>query len=138
MFTWTGVEYIFHRFLLHPDKLTDGVLRAHLIHHSFPNLDKKVALGIGFLTFRLAIAVFLLSFLIDYLVLSMMLMGFLFSIVCYDSIHYYCHFGPQLNISWLNSLRINHLKHHYRCPNKNFGVTSPLWDYICGTYSKKI
>jgi hypothetical protein len=28
----------------------------------------------------------------------------------------------------------HHLYHHFAKPNKNHGVTTPLWDFIFGTY----
>ena len=63
--------------------------------------------------------------------------GFMLTIIAYDSIHYYCHFGPETNIPWLKKMRINHLKHHYRDFNTNFGVTSNVWDKAFGTYDYK-
>lgn len=51
----------------------------------------------------------------------------------YDSLHYYYHFGPELNIPILRTLRKIHLKHHFRDQNRGFGVTSTLWDNVFGT-----
>lgn len=73
-----------------------------------------------------------------YLFLSPMSIGLIFigllvSVICYDSIHYYCHFGPEINIKFIKDLRINHLKHHFRDPNRYFGVTNTIWDTVFGT-----
>ena len=60
--------------------------------------------------------------------------GFIGGAIVYDSIHYYCHFGPELEVGWLKRLRVNHMKHHYRNSRSNFGVTTNLWDIVFGTY----
>jgi sterol desaturase/sphingolipid hydroxylase (fatty acid hydroxylase superfamily) len=71
------------------------------------------------------------------LVASMFFIGLISFMVGYDAVHYYCHFGPELEIPWLKTLRINHLKHHYRNQKTNFGVTTNLWDKLLGTYDSK-
>ena len=43
MFIWTFTEYYYHRFLLHPEKLPEGVFFPHLVHHAFPNLKNRIA-----------------------------------------------------------------------------------------------
>lgn len=68
--------------------------------------------------------------------ISLIYIGLIGAIIVYDSIHYYCHFGPEINIKWLKYLRINHLKHHYRDPTRYFGVTNTIWDEIFGTNEK--
>lgn len=65
------------------------------------------------------------------------MIGFIASLITYDSIHYYCHFGPETSMQWLKNLRIKHLKHHYRNPQANFGVTSSLWDIVFNTTDNK-
>jgi sterol desaturase/sphingolipid hydroxylase (fatty acid hydroxylase superfamily) len=82
-----------------------------------------------------------LRLLLSALAVSLFFVGFLSVMIIYDCIHYFCHFGPQTEILWLKTLRINHLKHHYRNQQKNFGVTTNLWDKVFGTYdteTKKI
>jgi len=61
------------------------------------------------------------------------LLGILVGLTLYDILHYYFHFGPEINIVWINSLKRNHLKHHYRDSNKGFGVSTIIWDKIFGT-----
>lgn len=69
----------------------------------------------------------------SHLQIMILLSGLLISITFYDIVHYWCHFGYQTNIKWINYLRRNHLKHHYRDQTKGFGVTSTFWDRIFGT-----
>lgn len=133
---WTLVEYFAHRFQLHPTgNLPEGDLRAHLLHHSFPNLKNKIALS---WCENSAILFFLIAsfrWLFSDLVVGMLFMGFIATMIAYDCIHYFCHFGPELDNSWLKELRINHLKHHYRSQQVNFGVTTNFWDKVFGTFS---
>lgn len=137
--SWTLVEYYFHRFVLHSqDSIKDGYIRAHLMHHAFPNLKNKVALGWAFLSFRVWIIALVLRFVLSDLAVGMWYLGFMLTICAYDSIHYYCHFGGETSIKWLKRLRINHLKHHYRDQQTNFGVTTNLWDKVFGTYDNKV
>jgi sterol desaturase/sphingolipid hydroxylase (fatty acid hydroxylase superfamily) len=81
------------------------------------------------------LAVFIaISFVFSKLVAATFFAGFLTAMIAYDCIHYYCHFGPELEIQWLKKRRINHLKHHYRNQSKNYGVTTNIWDKVFGTY----
>jgi len=136
--TWTILEYYFHRFDLHsPSSISDGYINSHLIHHSFPNLKNKVALSWSTLTAKVFLIVIVLRLFMADLSVGMWYVGFMMTIIAYDSIHYYCHFGGETNIGWLKRLRINHLKHHYRDQQTNFGVTTNFWDKVFGTYDNK-
>lgn len=46
LLAWTGIEYYFHRVLLHLPLKQGKVLNPHYIHHAFPNLPNKLALSI--------------------------------------------------------------------------------------------
>ena len=60
-------------------------------------------------------------------------MGVIFSLVAYDCLHYYFHFGWEPQWQFIANLKRNHLKHHYKNTDKGFGVTSTLWDKVFGT-----
>ena len=110
-----------------------GDIRGHLIHHSFPNHHKKVAISIIPFSIKLILIALAYSLFLDPLCIGLIFVGFLATVIFYDSIHYYCHYGPELNIRWLKYLRINHLKHHYRDQSRFFGVTNTFWDLVFGT-----
>jgi sterol desaturase/sphingolipid hydroxylase (fatty acid hydroxylase superfamily) len=58
--------------------------------------------------------------------------GFLLGYLVYASIHYSMHaMKPPKNK--LRFLWEYHSKHHYKYPDKAFGVSSPFWDYIFGS-----
>ncbi|MEO0473524.1 MAG: sterol desaturase family protein, partial [Bacteroidota bacterium] len=62
--------------------------------------------------------------------------GFLSGYATYLSIHYATHiFKPPKNFfkKWWTF----HAVHHYHDDSINFGVSTPLWDYVFGTVAKK-
>ncbi|MDT7942479.1 MAG: sterol desaturase family protein [Bacteroidota bacterium] len=54
----------------------------------------------------------------------------------YEYTHYAIHKYPQPPHPLLKGLWQNHYLHHYRMPEKRFGVTTTLWDRVFGTYEK--
>ncbi|NDC42453.1 MAG: fatty acid hydroxylase, partial [Chitinophagia bacterium] len=61
--------------------------------------------------------------------------GFLLGYLAYGSMHYAIHaFAPP---RWLKALWRNHHLHHYKHPDKGFGVSSVLWDIVFGTVPEK-
>ncbi|MGH7175147.1 MAG: sterol desaturase family protein, partial [Minisyncoccia bacterium] len=60
-----------------------------------------------------------------------LVMGYLFYIVVHDRIHH----GNIREGSLLATLDANHEYHHRRF-KANFGVTSPFWDHVFGTYQR--
>lgn len=73
------------------------------------------------------------SLFLDKFDIIVLLLGLLTGVTLYDMSHYYFHFGPETNIAWINYLKRNHLKHHYRNPNQGFGVSNTLWDSLLKT-----
>jgi sterol desaturase/sphingolipid hydroxylase (fatty acid hydroxylase superfamily) len=57
--------------------------------------------------------------------------GYLF----YDWTHYFTHHfrSPKTRLGKL--LRRAHAVHHYRLFEHNMGISSPLWDWVFGTYA---
>ena len=54
---------------------------------------------------------------------------FLTGYLIYDMFHYAIHHVDIKGKLW-NQLKTHHLKHHYVDPDKGFGVSSPLWDFL--------
>lgn len=53
----------------------------------------------------------------------------------YEWVHYQAHHGrPRLRL--LRYLKRYHLLHHHRTPGLRFGVTSPVIDYLFGTFQQ--
>jgi 4-hydroxysphinganine ceramide fatty acyl 2-hydroxylase len=136
---WGFLEYLIHRFLFHmKTNSTIGNLYhlfAHGIHHLSP-LDSTR------LTFPPIFSIFVVSLSYELLIqlnsffptIQIFGAGILSGFVMYDTLHYYFHHGkPFWWNSYFTKMKSRHLNHHYKNPDKNFGVTSPLFDLLFGT-----
>jgi len=130
---WTLIEYVMHRFIFHFHPTSEWGKKLHFIfhgiHHDYPcdrlrlvlppSVSIPLATGFYFLwsSFipRPGFFAFFAAFLTGYLI--------------YDMFHYAIHHLEVKGRLW-NTLKTHHLKHHYVDPDKGFGVSSPLWDYI--------
>jgi len=133
---WSFFEYLTHRFILHPHERFQKIDRfayfAHGKHHDEPdhpmfalvpplNAAMVIAplLGIFWLALPApAFGTFAGAFLIGYLI--------------YEYVHYAHHqANPQNRLG--KYLRRHHLTHHAHGRAGNFGVSTPLWDFIFRT-----
>lgn len=134
---WTLTEYLLHRFVFHyPAKSRWGqyfVYLFHGLHHNDPNDPTRlvfppvpaIAIVIGIYYFyalfvpAYALHVFMSAFIVGYL--------------CYDYIHYATHHF-KMTSRLGRVLKKNHLQHHNLHEPVKFGVSSPLWDHLLGTF----
>jgi sterol desaturase/sphingolipid hydroxylase (fatty acid hydroxylase superfamily) len=134
---WTFLEYLLHRFIFHMGASTpEERLRAFLLHgyhHEYPD-DPMRLVAPPMMSWPIGTAVGILLYLIirppNWLpVFAGMAVGYL----AYDWIHYYTHhFHPRRGVGkWLRSY---HMLHHFQDRESRFGVSSPLWDLVFGTY----
>jgi sterol desaturase/sphingolipid hydroxylase (fatty acid hydroxylase superfamily) len=137
---WTLTEYALHRFVFHyPARSRVGkylVFLFHGVHHDAPNDKTRLVMppaGSILITlalypiFRLALPEswlepFIAFFMIGYLI--------------YDYIHFAAHHFPMKS-PLLHFLKIYHLQHHHGAAGLRYGVSSPLWDWVFGTYPTK-
>jgi len=141
VFMWALSEYLVHRFLFHIE--TNTTLGnfyhffAHGIHHLIPldatrlTFPPPFSIGIGLILWNA------MAQLKDvFPTWSALYGGVAFGYMLYDAVHYFFHHGTCLVwFDYLQRMKTRHLKHHFSHSNKNFGVTSPLFDHIFGTYS---
>jgi len=132
---WTAIEYLLHRFVFH---LTPrgrlGVLFAYLIHgvhHAFPE-DRRRWLMPPIVTVPVAVVLSCVLRLVVGTASAPLFAGAVFGYLAYDLLHYACHAG-SLRGRVPRYLRQHHLTHHFRTPEIQFGVSSPLWDRVFGT-----
>lgn len=129
LFIFSFIEYAFHRWLFH------GVVplfeQGHTLHHAKP-------LGYDSLPFFFPPAVVLLLAAALALVLpvavALLLTGAIaLGYALYGFSHLIIHrrgrFHHPLARKWA---AVHHVHHHH--PDKNYGVTSPLWDFLLGTW----
>jgi sterol desaturase/sphingolipid hydroxylase (fatty acid hydroxylase superfamily) len=141
LLTWGLIEYAIHRWVLHRESRIDDARlhgnRVHLAHHLDPyaldrlNVQLSESLPVCAAYCLLAWAVAgswqAAVFLYDGLML-----GYFF----YEYLDYQAHHGGHRG-PFVRYFRRYHLLHHHCDAEARFGVTSPLFDLLFGTYQVK-
>lgn len=138
IFSWTLVEYSLHRYIFHFISDSQVVQRFHFmihgVHHQYPRDHERLFMppvpgiliaSILFLLFKLILGSFVFSF----------LPGLVTGYMIYTFMHYSMHkIKPP---KFLKGLWAHHALHHYKYPEKAFGVSTLLWDRVFGTMPPK-
>jgi dihydroceramide fatty acyl 2-hydroxylase len=134
---WTLSEYFLHRYLFHAEfEGQQGAVRHFLIHgyhHQFPN-DPMRLVAPPIMSWPIAAAfavVYYFSF--GPARFATVLAGTVVGYIAYDWIHFYTHHGRPRNAIG-KALRRYHMLHHFKSPHAFYGVSSPLWDLVFGTW----
>ena len=135
---WTLFEYVMHRFIFHiiadSARAKKFVYIMHGVHHEYPR-DKDRLFMPPVPSLILATIIFSFTFLIMGWYSLAFFPGFLLGYIIYGSMHFAIHaFSPP---KFLKALWRNHHLHHYKHPDKGFGVSSVLWDVVFGTVPQK-
>ncbi|HCL30684.1 MAG TPA: hypothetical protein DIC52_19920, partial [Candidatus Latescibacteria bacterium] len=134
---WTLTEYLIHRFVFHHNPGSQMGRRFlylfHGFHHEFP-----ADLGHIVVSPLASIPLAVLFYLVFALAVgnshaAPLFAGFAFGYVCYDSLHYAIHHRSLSRFRLLNRLKRRHYRHHFGDESCEYGVTSPLWDFIFRT-----
>ncbi|MET0790822.1 MAG: sterol desaturase family protein [Polyangiaceae bacterium] len=136
---FTLLEYVLHRFLLHRDP---GPARAsriaaflrHGYHHAYPSDAGRLVLPpLVTIPFALAIAA-LYALSMPLAAAAAAFAGTAMGYVAYDFMHWWLHHGRAKSRAgrWLKRY---HLLHHHQHIAARFGVSTPLWDFVFGTYA---
>ncbi len=139
-FFFTLVEYLMHRYLYHlpvtSPKREKFVYTMHGVHHDYPKDKSRLAMP-PVLSLILATIFFVIyrGIMGDYA--FGFLAGFLMGYTFYLGVHYSVH-AFRVPTNFLKTLWHHHSIHHYREPDRAFGVSSPLWDYVFGTMPRKV
>jgi hypothetical protein len=157
LFLWTLVEYTIHRGIFHSRRWIEddtrrivGSLRrdqpvvpnlptarhrfyfvAHGVHHDFPNDSTRLVLAPG-VSIPLAALFYGIFRLIFGAATPAAYAGLITGYLCYDTIHFAVHHASGRS-RLLRALKRRHFRHHYADPTRDFGVSSPIWDYNIGT-----
>lgn len=140
LLSWTLVEYVLHRYIFHWVDASErwkavalAGSRLHTYHHQSSDTSDLIvappALTAIFATpLYLAFALLTWSFSAAALVETGLLIGF----IVYEWVHFGDHrFLPKTKIG--KYLRKYHLQHHFRNPDRQYGITNPFWDIVFGT-----
>lgn len=141
LFLWTFAEYTLHRFLFHFKPKNEWQKRLsflmHGVHHASPR-DKTRLVMPPALSIPLALVFYGFFYVLFTYVLmvpgwvSPVFAGFILGYIAYDMIHYGTHHFP-IKKGYFRMVRRNHMHHHFQTPDKRFGVSNPLWDYVFST-----
>jgi sterol desaturase/sphingolipid hydroxylase (fatty acid hydroxylase superfamily) len=136
---WTLAEYILHRYLFHFKSKTKWGKAFHFAmhgyHHDHPHdYDRlfmpPVPASLFLLVFFLLFKIFAGS------MVWFFLPGFELGYLLYSYIHYTVH--VQVKPKNFEKLWLHHSMHHYRFPNKAYGVSTRFWDKVFGTMPNEL
>jgi len=133
---WSLFEYTLHRWLFHwqPERpaLRRLVFMLHGIHHIQPQDGTRVMMP-PVVSAPLAAALWgLCGLVLAAPAHDVFFAGFLMGYLAYDLTHWACH-QIRFRSGLGRAIKRHHLLHHHVEPEQNFGVSSPLWDWVFGT-----
>jgi hypothetical protein len=133
--SWTATEYGLHRFAMHEMRGRGVPSVEHLKHHAdvtyFSPTSKKIASAAATtaVAYPVTVAVSSRRWATAF---TVGLIGMYFG---YEVAHRRTHTHPPRSRYGRWSRR-NHMHHHFGAPMRNFGVTTPVWDRLWGTYDE--
>lgn len=138
--SWAVIEYVLHRFAFHrlPSRHVTahrGLISAsHEAHHDRPQAIDRLFASLG-MSVPVALCYCLLAWGVtgDWRSMTYLFIGLVCGYFGYEWLHYQAHHGSP-RARPLRYLRKYHLLHHHQTPDLRFGVTSPLIDYLFGTF----
>jgi len=136
--SWGLLEYVLHRFVFHFEAPSvfgrNLVYSAHLTHHENPKATDQLFASLQ-ISMPIATAYWLLAWatLGTWRAASYLLIGLVAGYFCYEWLHFLAHHSRS-RLPLLRYLKKYHLLHHYRSPDLRFGVTSPIFDFLFGTF----
>ena len=139
VFLWTLIEYGVHRFFFHWQPANRSLARFvygfHLAHHGRPR-DPKCILARARITMPLSAIVLGLIYAAtgDTTSAVAITVGVWSGFLYYEWVHYRLHTSGST--FGLDGHRKRHFRHHFVDDRRCFGVTSPIWDLVFGTYLK--
>lgn len=124
---WTLAEYWIHRLVFHGPTRFEPM---HQMHHALP----KDMIGVAsWGTFAGFAAIWLLGFALGYLGYGSFTAGFMLGYLGYCAIHVRMHHGNRVRFGRYVSFMFDHHAGHHRGGRGNYGVSSPVWDFVFRT-----
>lgn len=128
LLVFSFIEYFFHRWMFHVGQSI--LVEGHSNHHANPRGYDALPFYLPMLIFSvlLGISSLLLPWSVSLLLIGAMMFGYILYGSCHFIIHHY-RFKSRILQTWAAYHHVHHVH-----PDKNFGVTSPLWDKLLGTF----
>jgi dihydroceramide fatty acyl 2-hydroxylase len=131
--TWLFTEYGFHRFFFHNKRLPRRVKKflsnGHVYHHRYPDNQDRLFLPVS-LTFPISILYLCICGLIFGLYsMFWFYIGLISGYFIYEFMHYAAHHYNFHGLMF-KYMKIYHIAHHTKAPQRNFMVSNPAVDFI--------
>lgn len=137
VFFWTFLEYLIHRFIFHwqpsSKSLKTIVYKLHGKHHEYPTLRNTFMWPSWTVIFGVVGYLLQIVLQIPAGYRELLVAGIAVGFLGYETVHYGTHHWSAHSRLWKFFKRY-HALHHYKEANKNYGVTTSLWDHVFGTY----
>ena len=136
---WTLTEYGMHRYVFHYSATTKVgkylVFLFHGIHHDDPQDPTRLVMP-PVVSITLAIPFYyFFKLCLGSEACMPFFSGFMVGYLVYDYIHFATHhFMPRSQ--WGKTVKENHMKHHYMAKKGKWGVSTPFWDHVFGTFKQ--
>jgi sterol desaturase/sphingolipid hydroxylase (fatty acid hydroxylase superfamily) len=134
---WTFTEYVFHRTIFHLNAKSKFGQRLvylfHGIHHDEPNEATRLVMPPVPAILFSSVFYFIFNLVLGEKYSGVFFAFFMIGYLCYDYTHYGIHHF-KITSRLGKILKASHMDHHFVCPDKNFGVSSPFWDYVFQTH----
>jgi sterol desaturase/sphingolipid hydroxylase (fatty acid hydroxylase superfamily) len=136
--SWGLIEYVLHRSVFHYEARSvlgrNLVYAAHLSHHENPSSTERIFSSL-LISAPVAAVYLLLAWIAtgSWRAASCLFAGLVAGYFYYEWIHFRSHHG-RARFRLFRYLKKYHLLHHHQTPELRFGVTSPLFDIIFGTF----
>lgn len=136
--SWGLLEYALHRFAFHYDARSEFgrkfVYAAHLSHHENPRRSDGVFSSLV-ISAPVATVYLLLAWLAtgSWRAAAYLFTGLVVGYFYYEWLHFRSH-HQRARLRLFRYLQKYHLLHHHQTPERRFGVTSPLFDILFGTF----
>ncbi|MFQ5690271.1 MAG: sterol desaturase family protein [Gemmatimonadota bacterium] len=167
LLSWSVVEFLLHRYVFHEIanreterrvKLTVHRLRpdepilprltgwrekfyfvAHGVHHEFPSDPERLVMPPSVSIPLAVFFYFLFTLALGATTAPAYYAGFVLGYLIYDTFHYAVHFIRPGGMAEEAMYRVGkgHMRHHFSDNHKDYGVSSPVWDLLIGTFDWK-
>jgi hypothetical protein len=135
---WSLLEYLVHRFAMHQMRGRGVISRLHRRHHAQASwrfervflANWAIMVGLGFVV-GLPLGIVTGGVRLGFGMASGWAVGYAYYVFEHAAIHV-----RPARTGYGAWLRRHHLHHHFGHSKKNYGVTSPLWDLVFGTYER--
>ncbi|NEI72933.1 sterol desaturase family protein [Rhizobium lusitanum] len=126
---WTLVEYIIHRFILHHVMF---IREMHDQHHRSPKelIDTPIWLSLSFMFAGVLLPSW---WLFGFGPATGFTVGMTLGYLIYGLMHHAMHHWRIRHGTYLYRAKRRHAQHHASIDEGNYGVSSPVWDYVFGT-----